>query len=1420
MNRWIVAFLVALVLCFAARADTGVVHGVWFTRENVVTGPGGTTATVRVIFPAGFGVSKARTSRRLLGDFPLGTIPLDENLNPTGTHAMVPSAVSATALFAVHEQLPVAFETTQIVWDVAAGTFEVRRDDTHYVRKDELANLAAWQASLVDSSAAARPSNEAVFAQPAASTALNVLVGVDANGCAVLADARVDLPASSYTAHFPADVNVAWSQTGAVVMTAGAVDAAASGLPGAQSSVFTHHTHCPAKPAAPAGEFTFTLTGNAWKFTSDGGLRAEGGVVAAPLKWGARSGGAGATFVHETGAFTAAGALFAGHVLRGAAVTVSDDNRAGALLLSGHGMPGDAAYAERPGTAGYADGLADYAGLNFRVATDGAQTAVSRLGSLSGGAPGEAVVGPYDLKSRSKYYVRPGGVSGIHEAVTASFTALTGGLSLHGFPMTLTGMQVSYLDNHNHDSLIGGTISVPGVRGNPGFTQPFDNVMLLCDGQLGELTLPGGGPEQTLHYWRAKFTALTGEFLHQPAAAPVTHALVLGAEVSLPGVVKEPLTGGLGFFPNGNLVSAADGFTGVNSRLRRPARINLHGTRSALDASKPGFTVQPVCDLYFNHPDAASAPNPGFVAFAGKVDVPFFENIPVHVLARATSGDSIVRGGWSDAGRTFFNDAKFDASNQGFPSLFGDAFALYAGGAGYHPRARQKWLGFVNFDMPVLWDAVRRQFVSAAPTEENFLVVSTQRVIQRLTPSGADLRFGAQFEGLPRVNLAALVIDEDEAVNEIIQHLPNGPQLAAAAKTLGSLIDGRGDALIDSAVDAAVDAYLDTLFAPGGPLNGIESATLADAALAGTETGLRGQLDGIVGTVNDSAKVLGEIKEALDKLDLGLNAADALLAKDGQGKRGTFVTSTIAIGGDDAEEASASIDTLINVDLRETLDEIQSAVTGLHDAVAQARPYLNAAGGIADLLGQSLSVVNGGGLDLSAQAVAAMRQHFASAHDPTGLYLTELGQTQVRAALKQIVRDQIHATGFVADLQGALRDLLEPLRDDYQLAFERIHGVLNDVLRTAFSELGNTLALQLGDAANIANKASGVFRDTLELAKVEGTARIEGDTLVNAHLNAAIGLRVPDKVGLSGWLDYRSSKSAQPVPGCAAGVPDGRVEIGIGAAGQAGIQGNPPVLAKLEGRYAMKSDGTPLAVTGSLEFDTELKFDYLSLRKARFEFGVGERDNYLFAQGAGTVLFIDANVRAFMGRTCDRALLERVDADLQPVLNKVQFPVIDAAHPISGIYWNGDGDCSLNRFFGLPDKPVSIKGRGGQGGFWFCNDAILDWQNPGAAKLINGMRIRRGLEVSIGPASATAELVVLGAVDQLQLLKAADDFPEFRKTVIDQVGLVSGGVAGRFTPVFQIGPVKFSKDFRFSSRVSYTPVPPPGFFWANKLEFD
>lgn len=531
------------------------------------------------------------------------------------------------------------------------------------------------------------------------------------------------------------------------------------------------------------------------------------------------------------------------------------------------------------------------------------------------------------------------------------------------------------------------------------------------------------------------------------------------------------------------------------------------------------------------------------------------------------------------------------------------------------------------------WDPVRRQFASSTnSTEKDFLVVKTHQILEKLTPTTADLRFGAQFAGLPRLNLAALVADEDEAANQIIQHLPGGAgsAIASATKALEALLNGRSDVLLNAAVDAAVDGYLDQMFQPGGPLNAVTNAAAAQAALTGTANTLRTNLAGLIGGASDAGKVLGEIKAALDKLEAGLAAADVILQKDGTGARGTFLTATVSIGGTTGQSAAAKINTLINTDLRETLDEIQSRVSDLHRAVTQVNGQLTS---IQSLLTNALAGVNGGGAaDLPATAVAAMQNYFATASDPAGRYLAELGPAKIRADLKQLVRDQVHASPFVADLQRTLRDQLQPLRDEFNLAFERMHGVINDVLRAAFSELGNALAGPLGEESKI-NRAVGTFSSTLQLAKIEGTARIEGDTLVSAHLGAELGLQVPDRVGISGWIDYHNYKSGQPTPRCAGVVgADGRVEITVGAEGGASIQGNPPVHAKLVGRYAMTATGAPLAASGELLFETDIKFDQMTLKQVHFKFAFGEHDNYLFAQGASSIGFSTQTCAPSSGR--------------------------------------------------------------------------------------------------------------------------------------------------------------------------------------------
>jgi hypothetical protein len=238
-----------------------------------------------------------------------------------------------------------------------------------------------------------------------------------------------------------------------------------------------------------------------------------------------------------------------------------------------------------------------------------------------------------------------------------------------------------------------------------------------------------------------------------------------------------------------------------------------------------------------------------------------------------------------------------------------------------------------------------------------------------------------------------------------------------------------------------------------------------------------------------------------------------------------------------------------------------------------------------------------------------------------------------------------------------------------------------------------------------------------------------------------------------------------------------------------------------------------LAVSGKFSVDSDIHFDIVGLKHAEFDFAFGAMDNYIVAQGAGSLLIFDINARAFMGRTCDATLLNSIDPQLAAVFSALGVTPVDAAHPVTGYYFRGDGDVVLNRLLGIPDNVVTLKAKGGQGSFAFCNDNLT--------KIIPGVHWRFGLSVGLGPVSADAELDALGGLDPLDLVKT-DNVADIASSLFTNPGLITGAVSGRFTPTFSAGPVSWSKDFNFTAYGSYTPppaAPPPGFFFVNKLDF-
>jgi hypothetical protein len=284
---------------------------------------------------------------------------------------------------------------------------------------------------------------------------------------------------------------------------------------------------------------------------------------------------------------------------------------------------------------------------------------------------------------------------------------------------------LSFLDTENKDSRTQGFLL---VKGPSNFRQNFEELKFNCLGALTDAKVPAAEASvaKVLEYWAADFYTRAIQFDRKGASQCDPGKGVLTRAVDAFAVhVEGTLHGVLGFHPSGNLVTRADCQAPdgpldlpFDSRLKMPSNFKLKGPK----AEK--YNVVPVSDAYLSNWDNR-AQNPrgvGFLNFAAKLDVPFFEDLKVHVHTSAnreqTNAPLYLMGGWPTkgyqvAGKDFFNDKTFDSDNKGFPGdvnvveyeegkeLLGDK---------YHVRATRNWLDIVQLDAPLKWSASGRAF--------------------------------------------------------------------------------------------------------------------------------------------------------------------------------------------------------------------------------------------------------------------------------------------------------------------------------------------------------------------------------------------------------------------------------------------------------------------------------------------------------------------------------------------------------------------------------------------------------------------------------------------------------------------------------------------------------------------------------------
>lgn len=859
---------------------------------------GGTALSAFVRLPQGMGWAEPQGADPQLENvmeawLSSSNVSLDGNLLPDAS-SIILTAPGVATFYVSEESKPVRWSTNQVIWQTGMKRFKFTASDIDSVHGDE------WEALVAASSAAVKPnwlekrSNLAPlhFAQLNPS-ATEVTASVGASGDAKMSFSMNVVPGSGgvpciLRPHFPDGCAMTWDASGFGTMTVANDRFITGGLSGVSGITQIYQPEQSGDHCNTLGNQTLNAkpVGNAMTWTADGGLDAALEILtpAPGIRWGAvaESGTGVVKPVHEVKGWTNGSARF---LTSGCCLVPGAWNYTGAgniasesveLLLNSGFLPNGAALIEeRPHVASYQAGDGDYPGLNLRASgVTGATSGITYLGGerIPGGA------GTYEVKPNSKYYVRLGGVSGVHDVDASSFAGEI--VPIYGYEMVFSVFGLAYLDNENRvsrggheESLASTTAASLEFTGPPlaGFGLQFSEIGVTGDGQIENVTVEAAdNPQQPIDYWGGGILPKQVSFEPlQAAACSNERLLTIGAE-AYAALVKTPLHGELGIAsattpsataPNvpGNLVSLTDAAPfGVRPRMRLPSRIDVRGTATTAGGSTSyeTYKLTPSADAYFNEYSAGGPPE-GFISFAGKLGVSFFEDLSVHVRTRAVwevdteaAGSGIyLSGGWQSAGKDFWSDVDFDGDHQGYSGNFTNYWTANQGIAANAIHARQQLFGIVPLDYPVGWDPLRRLF-TAERQSADLIVLDARHRLEFLSAERSSITFGvkAEVDGLPDINLGTVAFNAVDSATGVLSSIREaasekvGHVLDSGTRAVENLIDSAPDEMIDGVWDNAIQPIITGEVTTGGSIPLLESVRSILQADADFETRL-GELD-------------------------------------------------------------------------------------------------------------------------------------------------------------------------------------------------------------------------------------------------------------------------------------------------------------------------------------------------------------------------------------------------------------------------------------------------------------------------------------------------------------------------------------------------------------------------------------------------
>ena len=1282
--------------------DTDTIQNISFQRSGLTLGTNGASAIVVLDLPAGLGVRLNLEGTRLMTNTLVFPAELDASLRPVANVLAAPFAQLAFSA----EMLPCWIETTQFSWRVYDGQLVIPASSVEFARQFEDDVLTANQSSLLDTNLANRISNDAYFrnAQPAASPGF--LITADTNGSAQV-NGSIALAPPELRPHFPyADARPGSqipTSTGLLTVQNGLIDPGSYlGLTSAVPLLYSldcTDTNC---SGATADLAIVNLAPPAYQlsFTPDGGLLGYG-PVASPmtpdgvaLKWGINSTG---VYAQQTSIVGNGVYEMAGNFLRGDQSALTDSQRAVTLLFTGWGDDANANYVERPGTLEYANGFANYAGVNLRAPAQGRST-IANVDS-----------GWYPLTARGKYYARNGGVSGLHEA--ASFPA---NLFLYGYAFNFSSYRLSYLDSENWESRTDGGIAFPSQPS--GFSIDFERMQFLCSGGLGAAQLPAGTGQKKLNYWNANFTPQSIQF--KPKAteqcSTADRTLVLGAELTLP-FISNAMHATLGFKPNGNLSTVADNVLGTDSRFPLPKTLLLQGS---------GANVYPVSlasEGYFNNWEAANRPDAGFFNIAGIIGVPFFKGFKAHLQVTPTgsgytSADIAIAGGWplADApgtdlgwtagGKNFFNAKKFDRNCTGWPDGITLGNYLNSPTEQYHPRAQRLWKNLAFFDYPLSWIPVLRHFEGFNKGTLSLPILDVGSKLKLLSASKVDCDFNQDL------NLALPHIKQLDFINETV----DGPfntisnsifeQLHGAADATGitkglqglqGMVAPDPTGFFGPILDRALDEIAGNLVTNLALLETTNSATVLlhlQTTFTSADAQFKSAISKLNGTASDVNSVIGKIDGTFTDATNTVALLLRIIQRDSTGHRNivrTIVEKLMAQQPDVfqtiSEDQAGDIDGFVNdqlADFESDFESLESDLKELQSQLADVR------GGLASATGPVVDALNSI-TNETANISLFEQQAFLNVSNSLAGELTAAGDyfKANPGAAQTNLRNRLKDAFLHSDLTRDYQTKFKQFAGDDDFVLNQLLCLLTDKINSAVRSAVENYIAGTGDHVYQTMKGIGQLQKTLATAKLRGQPRFNGDSLDMIHLDADLEIKMPDAMHYNAFIEIKSQESQSGALACAQGG-DSAAEIILGAnkvpLDWPGVK-NTGITLTANARWTMDR-GTVTALGGLMELEGKADFEGFSLRHLGSTFAIGNSDNY-FAGKAEVVVFIgpvpvNLNAGIFGGQSCSPDPILFVDTNAPAIIGNISdfrgfYSRIGGGISLSDLLF-GHSSCLLN----------------------------------------------------------------------------------------------------------------------------------------------